>query len=37
MTPPNISARGFVLENSVFKYKVKQSKNGKIPFNYKLA
>ena len=37
MTPPNISPRGLVLENSVLKYKVKQRKNGKIPSNYKLA
>ena len=37
MTPPNISPRGLVLENSVLKYKVKLRKNGKIPSNYKLA
>ena len=37
MTPPNISPRGLVHENSVLKYKVKQRKNGKIPSNYKLA
>jgi len=33
---PNISARGLYLEIAL-KYRVKQSKNGKFPSNYKLA
>ena len=41
IAPPNISPPptppGLVLGNSALKYKVKQSKNGKFPFNYKLA
>ena len=37
VTPPNISPPGACTCKIALKYKVKQSKNGKFPSNYKLA
>ena len=37
ITPPNISPPGACTCKIALKYKVKQSKNGKFPSNYKLA
>ena len=37
IAPPNISPPGGLYLEFALKYKVKQSKNDKFPFNYKLA
>ena len=37
IAPPNISPPGTCSWKIALKYKVKQSKNGKFPSNYKLA
>ena len=37
MAPPNISPPGGLYLEFALEYKVKQSKNGKFPFHYKLA
>ena len=37
IAPPNISPLGACTWKIALKYKVKQSKNGKFPSNYKLA
>ena len=37
MAYPNISPPGGLYLEFALEYKVKQSKNGKLPFHYKLA